>query len=168
MPLVGYAGQVMARRFDLNADEEFDPRDLPPEAGLPSQVAYRGAVLALVVASVVAVILFLNPPESRGSRSEPRVSSPETPVLPATATPTAPGSGPTRTPTPVRTTSPTATAAATTPTGSERTYTVAAGDTISAIAARFSVDEAELLALNPGVRPETLQIGQVLRIPPAR
>lgn len=44
------------------------------------------------------------------------------------------------------------------------TYTVKAGDTLSGIAFAYEVTVDDLLRNNPGVRPETLQIGQVLII----
>jgi len=49
-----------------------------------------------------------------------------------------------------------------------RTYTVRSGDSLSRIAAAQlgNADRhGEILALNPGVRPEKLSIGQVLRLP---
>ncbi|MCS6772901.1 MAG: LysM peptidoglycan-binding domain-containing protein [Thermoflexales bacterium] len=42
------------------------------------------------------------------------------------------------------------------------TYTVKAGDTLSGIALEYNVTVEDLLRNNPGVRPEALQIGQVL------
>ncbi len=49
-------------------------------------------------------------------------------------------------------------------------YTVAAGDTLSEIAARFNTDTATLVALNQLADPDAIAVGQVLRIsgtPPA-
>ncbi len=42
------------------------------------------------------------------------------------------------------------------------------GDTLSGIAAQFGVTVEAIEALNPGIKPETLQIGAVLKIPPAQ
>lgn len=46
-----------------------------------------------------------------------------------------------------------------------RTYTIQAGDTLLEIARRNGVSLAELLAANPGIVPEALTVGQVIRIP---
>lgn len=51
------------------------------------------------------------------------------------------------------------------PTPTPVTYTVVAGDTLSAIAARFNVTLKDLLDANPGVGTQVLQVGQVLTIP---
>ena len=44
-------------------------------------------------------------------------------------------------------------------------YTVAAGDTLSQIAEKFSVSLDSLLAANPGVDPNAMSVGSVLKIP---
>ena len=72
-------------------------------------------------------------------------------MLPATATPS---------PTP---TSALAATPTTEPAG--RSYTVLEGDTLSAIAARFDTTVDEIVALNPGLDPDFLSTGQVLKIP---
>jgi LysM repeat protein len=46
------------------------------------------------------------------------------------------------------------------------TYVVAAGDTLWDIAVRFEIDLARLIVANPGINPEAVVPGQVLRIPP--
>lgn len=51
------------------------------------------------------------------------------------------------------------------PTPAPFEYTVQAGDTMSAIAARYGVSLDELRALNPGISPTSMSIGTVLRIP---
>jgi LysM repeat protein len=53
------------------------------------------------------------------------------------------------------------------PTPEPRRHTVVAGDSIWSIAARNGLTPAELLALNPQVRPELLAIGQELLLPAA-
>lgn len=138
-------------------------RCLAPEAAAPTAAAYRGAVLALVVGSLVALFLVIRPPESESAGDSPRTLATTTPAFLSTATPTRPGNS-TRTPTaPVATTqSPSATASPST--SAERTHTVQAGDTLSAIAERYGVTVAAVLAANPGTT-ENLQIGAVLRIP---
>jgi LysM repeat protein len=40
-----------------------------------------------------------------------------------------------------------------------------AGDTLSDVAASFGVSVAELLAANPGLNPDSIAIGTVIRIP---
>jgi len=47
-----------------------------------------------------------------------------------------------------------------------RTYTVRAGDTLSAIAERTGVSLAALIRLNEGVDSQTLQTGQRLKLAP--
>lgn len=44
-------------------------------------------------------------------------------------------------------------------------YTIVAGDTLWALSQRFGCTVSELMAANPGVIPEQLQIGQILNIP---
>ena len=63
------------------------------------------------------------------------------------------------------TTTPTATVpTTTTPTSARRFYRIRAGDTLAAIAPRFGLTEAELVALNPGIEPTALRIGQRIRV----
>jgi len=45
-------------------------------------------------------------------------------------------------------------------------YTVQAGDTLIGISVRLKVDLDDLIALNKGLDPNSLQIGQKLKIPP--
>lgn len=52
------------------------------------------------------------------------------------------------------------------PTPTPIAYAVAAGDTVWSIAYTHGATPAELLALNPDVRPEALAIGQTLILPP--
>ena len=62
-------------------------------------------------------------------------------------------------------TPPTATApTTTTPVSARRFYRIRAGDTLAAIAPRFGLTEAELVALNPGIEPTALRIGQRIRV----
>lgn len=44
-------------------------------------------------------------------------------------------------------------------------YTIRAGDTLFALAGRFGTTVAAITAVNPGVDPNNLQIGQVICIP---
>lgn len=52
------------------------------------------------------------------------------------------------------------------PTPTPILYTVQAGDTILGIALQWGTTVEQILALNPGVKPELLQIGQQLVLPP--
>lgn len=55
-----------------------------------------------------------------------------------------------------------------TPVSLGQTYTVQAGDIPLTIAQKFGITVEELIAANPGIDPNNLQIGQVLVIPPKR
>jgi len=155
-----------------------------PEAATPSAAVFRGSLVTLVVATLLAIFLIVRPPESKSTQDSVRTVATPTPAFAATATATRPGSAtsvrsatpaqgtqPAGTPSP-GTTSPTAgttgTAAATATAGGERSYTVQTGDTLSAIAANFGTTVAEIVALNPSLDPDHLSIGTVLKIPAAR
>ncbi len=153
-------------------------RCMAPESVAPSAKMYRGSILALVVATMVAVFLFVRPPESKSNNDALRTVSTSTPSFGATATATRQGivlpGAKTATPqtqatgTPVPG-SPTASATAVTPPpGGERKYTVKAGDTLSEIATQFNTTVEAIVALNPGLNPNTLAIGAELKIPPAQ
>lgn len=51
------------------------------------------------------------------------------------------------------------------PTNTPQIYIVESGDTISEIAEKFKIPQADLIAANPDVNPNTLTIGQTLIIP---
>ncbi|BCX04144.1 MAG: hypothetical protein KatS3mg053_2082 [Candidatus Roseilinea sp.] len=85
---------------------------------------------------------------------------------PPTATPDPASAPATPTTTPEGVAAPTATPPAAPVTVPPVTYTVKAGDTFLDIALDQNVPLAELLKNNPGVKPEALQIGQVLIIKP--
>ena len=72
------------------------------------------------------------------------------------------GSGATTTTTQAETT--TASTSTTTTTGAKEYYTIQAGDTLDTVAAKYGKTADDLLALNPGVDPHTLRIGQKIRI----
>ncbi|KAL2072173.1 hypothetical protein VTL71DRAFT_11516 [Oculimacula yallundae] len=48
---------------------------------------------------------------------------------------------------------------------SQQDYAITAGDTFYEIAKRFGVDVTAIQSLNPGIRPETLQLGQIIAVP---
>lgn len=52
------------------------------------------------------------------------------------------------------------------PRATRRTYVVRSGDTLSSITAKTGVPMGRILALNPGLDPQTLQTGQRLKIRP--
>jgi LysM repeat protein len=138
----------------------------PPDAGLPSRWMYRGALLALGVGTAVAAYLVISPPESESKQDQVRQAATPTPGTGPTATPTQPGSGQVRTPTPTIAITPTPGASPTrTSTGGGRTYTIRAGDTLSAIAGAFNTTVDAIVAANPGLTPEALQINQEIKIP---
>ncbi len=97
-------------------------------------VARVAAPLAFLAAVTVAVLLVRAGLDEASSRAEPTA-------------PTA--------------TSPTTT---TTPVSGRRFYRIRAGDTLAAIAPRFGLTEVELVALNPGIEPTALRIGQRIRV----
>ncbi len=65
---------------------------------------------------------------------------------------------------------PTAQAAPTVPVPSPTpsAYTIKQGDTLLELAQVAGISLAELLAANPGIRPEALSVGQIIQIPAAR
>lgn len=144
-------------------------RCLSPEAATPSAIVYRGSLLALVVASAVVLFLIIRPPESKSVSSQVRTVATPTQQSNPTATPTPPGAQSSRTPTvaptPTGGATTTATAAGSPTTTGAKTYTVKAGDTISSIATDNNTTTQALLDLNPGVSPNTLAIGTVLKLP---
>jgi len=149
-------------------------RCMSPEAATPSAVVYRGSLLALVVASAVVLFLIVRPPESKSVSSQVRTVATPTQQSNPTATQTPQGAQPSKTATAAATTPGTASAtttpgssptAAASPTAGPKTYTVKAGDTISSIATENNTTTQAILDLNPGVSPNTLAIGTVLKLP---
>jgi LysM repeat protein len=163
-----------------------------PSSAIPSGALFRGSLLALLVASVLALWLLIRPPgvseESGAQAGQP--SATRTPVATASIVPThsptltptgtpsgTPGGTPGISPTPAGTPgisptpggTPTATptpASSPTPTPSEFTeYAVQQGDTLSTIAQRFGTTADELTRINGLTNPNTLDIGQKLKIP---
>ena len=62
------------------------------------------------------------------------------------------------------TTRPSTTAATTTSAAAKRFYTIASGDTLNSIAARFNTTLEQLYVLNPGVDANSLRVGQKIRV----
>ena len=150
------------------------PRTQPPERAAPSAWAYRGSIAALVAGSFLALFLVLRPPAS-DSQAEPVRSAAPVATETSTATPEA-AATPRPTPAPAATVPP----ATATPTPAEPTptpeptlpptptayeYEIVAGDTLSDIAYSFDTSVEAILALNPGLDPAALQIGQIILVP---
>lgn len=144
-------------------------RCMAPESAVPSATVYRGSVVALVVASFVALFLLVRPPESKSSADSGRTLATATSATGATATPTRPGSSPTRTGSPPASATPVGSPVPGTPGASpstaKKTYTVRAGDTLSGIASENGTTVDAILALNPGLTPQALAIGALITLP---
>lgn len=162
------------RLFCSEHGEDVCLRCMSPEAAAPSGAVYRGSVLALVLATLVVVFLLVRPPQSKSAPNVDRDLPTSTAAIAATATPTGQTGGAqntpiqgTQVPSSVTATQPPAgsptVAASRTPAG--ETYTMQAGDTLSDVAAGYGITVAELLEANPGINPDTIAIGTVIRIP---
>lgn len=150
-------------------------RCMSPESAVPSAAIYRGSIVALIIATAVVVFLLVRPPENKTPAAATNTLPTSTAAIAATATPTAQGGRASATPRPGTqvpssvTVSPT-TAAATqapsaSPTQAGRTYVMKQGDTLSAVAASFGVTVADIVAANPGINPDTIDVGTEIRIP---
>ncbi len=114
-------------------------------------------LLAFSLCACASTDLPLIPPTNRPPVTA--TAQPLTPTLPPTASPAATAAQPTGMPTAASETPlPSSTAAPT-------QYTVAAGDTIWAIALQFGLAPEQLLDANPNVNPDLLHPGDVLVIP---
>jgi LysM repeat protein len=166
-----------------------------PSSAIPSGAVFRGALLVLLVASVLALWLLIRPPgasdeESGAQAGQPTVT--RTPTATATTgasvTPTGtpggtpsvsptpggtpgvsptPGGTPGISPTPGGTPAATLTAAPSpTPAPSPFIeYTVQQNDSLSSIAQQFGTTADELARINNITDPHTLDIGQKLQVP---
>lgn len=122
-----------------------------PDAGLPSRPLLLGIAGALGIGALFGVWLLFASPRLPGETPPPAGASQPRPD--ATSQPPRAGS-------------PAATPGAATP-AAGRKYAVKAGDTMGLIAQSFSISVEALVAANPGIQPDSLQIGQELTIPPA-
>jgi hypothetical protein len=131
---------------------------LSPVSATPSNVVFRSALFALLMASVVSLWLLVRPPDLPGEESSVR---PQPTALDATSgatqgpdfpTPTA-AAGPTATPTPAP------------ETPAPNTYTVVEGDTWFGIADALGVDAEALAAANGLTLEDFIRPGDVLVIP---
>lgn len=142
-------------------------RCMSPEAALPGAALYRGSLVVLGVASVLAIWLFIRPPEDAAPAGADRPVPTPTSVFAATATATTEGDRPSptatspllpATPTPDMTPTPTQSPA--------QTYTVQPGDTLGLIALDFDTTVEAIIAANPEITdPGDIDIGQVIIIP---
>jgi LysM repeat protein len=155
-----------------------------PSSAIPSGAVFRGTLLVLLVASVLALWLLIRPPgasdeESGAQAGQPTVTrtptAVATTVLPSPSVPPTgtPGVSPTPAGTPGISPTPAGTPAATpTPTPSPTPepspfieYTVQQGDSLSSIAQQFGTTADELARINSITDPNTLNIGQILQVP---
>jgi LysM repeat protein len=129
-------------------EEEATPQEEEPRKGLPG---WARVIIVVVLAAAILVT---------GSYGLMTLMNAEPEEVTPTATPTR---TPTATPTPTPTRTPTVTP---TPTPlPPLTYQVQEGDTLSLIAAAYDTTVEVILALNPGIAPESLPVGYVLLIP---
>ncbi len=138
-----------------------------PGLGLTADAAGRRLtvpVTLIIAAAALGAFVLARGPLSPGTTGAGEDGPPATPgpsVVAATA-------GPTASATPAATARPAATPIATpVPEATPRptTYKVRAGDTLTAIAARFGTSVAELAALNGIKNTSLIRVGQVLRLP---
>jgi len=148
-----------------------------PSSAIPSGALFRGALLVLLVASVLALWLLIRPPgaddESGAQASQPSVTRTPTattarpsPSVAPTGTPgisPTPGGTPGVSPTPGGTPTP---APSPTPEPSPfQEYTVQQGDSLSSIAQQFGTTADELARINGITDPNSLSVGQKLQVP---
>ena len=139
-----YSADALPTRPGVGVNLIFDTiKDQEPEADLDAR---KEAVLAGLLTPVPTVTPLFTPTPSPTATAVPPTSTP-TPT--ATATPTF-------TPTPT----PTATATAV-PVG----YAIQAGDTFDGLAQQYDVPVETILALNPGIDPYSLSVGQIVQVP---
>ena len=148
-------------------------RCMAPESAVPSALVYRGSILTLVVATLLTVFLLVRPPAEKSQASLVRELPTSTAAISATATPTPPrtatqsGGGdqtPQATPETPSASPTTAETAEPTPTTGPRVHVVAAGDTLSGIAAQYDTTVEELERLNPGI-DDNINIGDEVIVP---
>lgn len=128
-----------------------------PASGLPSGTFTRAVVAVYVAAVALALPLLFFRPRLPGEHPPPPSSNASGGVGPAPAarpTDTSPTLGGNGTVTPAAL--------------SSGRYTIRPGDTLGAIAAQHGVSVEDLIAANPGIDPQRLQIGVEIVIPTRR
>jgi Tfp pilus assembly protein FimV len=158
---------------------------LEPASGLPSFTLYRGSLLVLLVGTVLAVWLILQPPGNNTNAAIGPLLVTPTPVPTQAGVATTPGAqqtaGPQQTPGAQQTPgtqqspAPTATRATGTATpangGGSGTYTVVSGDTLSSIcekvkpASMSNSDCVDRIRSLNSLSGDGISIGQVLQVP---
>ena len=113
--------------------------ELPRRGDLARFAAPAAFLLAVTVAVLLVRAGFEGGSDSRGSTTA--LTTTQAPVTTTTAT-----------------TATTATQPA------KRYYTIQVGDTLDIVAARYGKTADDLLALNPGIDPHALRIGQKIRV----
>ena len=151
-----------------------------PSSAIPSGALFRGALLVLLVASVLGLWLLIRPPDTSDDEPGAQAGQPSvtrTPTAPATTarpsvTPTGTPQGtatgtPGASPTPVGTpgATPTPPPSPTPEASPFQEYTVQQGDSLSSIAQQFGTTAGELARINSIADPNTLNIGQKLQVP---
>lgn len=157
--------------------EEVCDACLEPASALPSLTLYRGSLVALLLGTLLAVWLILQPPgDTADSAVAPQVVTPTVPPT-VQVTATAPAAGTTTTaPTPGTQQTPPAATATTAPAGETpaasgtTSYTVQSGDTLFGICSNLSSLDPEecverALELNSITDPGAIGIGETLTIP---
>ena len=118
------------------------------------ELARFGAPAAFLAAATIAILLIkAGLGGSSGDEATPTVGA-----LPTIATTT------TRPTTKVTVSTPPPTSTASTTTSAGQYYTVASGDTLGTIAAKYSTSVAELMRLNPQLDPTALRPGTQIRV----
>ena len=112
--------------------------DLPRRGDLARFAAPAAFLLAVTVAVLLVRAGFQGGSDSGGGTTAPTTTS-------AAATTTT-------------------TTATTTTQPAKRFYTIQAGDTLDIVAAKYGKTVDDLLALNPGIDPHALRIGQKIRV----
>ena len=154
-------------------------RCMAPESAAPGAFAYRGSLVALGLASLVAVFLIANPPQDSATGDEPGPAVTDTPTPDTLATPTPADTGDeVRPTTTIVTPVPDEPTPAATPgngdddqagdenTAASTTYTVEEGDTLTSIADAYDVDVDEILAVNDDLgEDDAIVEGQDIIIP---
>ncbi len=156
-----------------------------PASAIPSGAVFRGSLLALLVACVLALWLLIQPPGLPGGEPGEEavlplptitpvsvVSPTPTPLATPTATPTAtPSLTPEATPSPTLSPTPEPTPTPPTPTPTPEPppfteYEVQPGDTLSAIAQAFGTTIDELVRINGLASQDVIiDVGQKLLVP---
>jgi LysM repeat protein len=155
-----------------------------PASAIPSGTVFRGSLLALLVASILALWLLIQPPGLPGGEAGEEAVLPLPTITPAALTSPTPTPSVTPTPTPTSTPSPTpeATASPTPSATPEATptptptptpepppfieYEVQSGDTLSSIAQAFGTTVDDLVSINGLASQDVIiSVGQKLLVP---